>query len=63
MKAGDVIKFKPNKCRDWGDIALVYKVTVNPSGTGQVHLINYCLPGATIPWATRNEYIEVLIEG
>ena len=63
MKPGDIVKFKPGKCRDWGGIALIYNVIRTAYGTGQIYLINSTLSGSTIPWTTSNEYIEVLIEG
>ena len=62
MKPGDIVKFKPNKCRGWGGLAIIYKITKTEVGTGQVHIINSRLPGSTIPWYTRHEYIEVIIE-
>ena len=63
MKPGDIVKFKSNKCIDWGGVALIYNIVRTDFGTGQIYLINSKLPGSTIPWITRNEYIEVLIEG
>ena len=62
MKPGDIVKFKPNKCRAWGEIALVYKVARTDYGTGQIYVINSVLPGSTIPWCNRDSYMEVVVE-
>ena len=62
MKPGDIVRFKSGKCKDWGGIALVYKVFITDYGTGQVCIINNVLPGSTIPWLTRDLYAEVIIE-
>jgi len=62
MKPGDIIKFKPHKCKDWGTYALVYDVISVGNGLGTVRLINSVLPAATIPWLNRHVFAEVVIE-
>ena len=62
MKVGDIVKFTHLSCKEWGGIALIYKIFKTDYGTGQIYLINHMLPGSTIPWATRDKYAEVISE-
>ena len=62
MKPGDVVRFKTNTITySWGQLALVKYVRVTSSGTGQVGLMNCKLGNMTVPWLSRDKYIEVVI--
>ncbi len=62
MKAGDLIVFKRAVFAQVAKYALIRYVHITKSGTGQIGI--YCseLPHATIPWADRDKYIEVVGE-
>ena len=60
MQVGDLIKFKrPIFGSTYG---LVRYVRTNEIDTGQIGIFCASAPRATIPWARRNEYIEVVNE-
>jgi hypothetical protein len=59
VKVGDLVTLK-NVDRSWGKVALITKIHVTTSGTGQIHVITASSPRATIPWASRHRFIELI---
>ncbi len=57
MKAGDLVTLK-NLPDAWGKVALVTRIHVTSSGTGQICMIARDMPRCTIPYARRAYYIE-----
>ena len=63
MKQGDVVMFKDRMFASYRlAYAIIWKVHMTKHGTGQIHLINSKVGAMTIPWVTRDKYIEVVIE-
>jgi len=57
VNVGDLITLK-NLDAAWGKVALITRIRIMPSGTGQIHVITASSSNATIPWACRHKYIE-----
>ena len=57
MRKGDLVIFK-NLNSEWGNIGLITKIHVSKSGTGQIHLVTGCSMSCSIPWVSREKYIE-----
>ena len=56
INVGDLVTLK-NLHPDWGDVALITKISITPQGTGQIHVIANGLMNCTIPWNSRGKYI------
>ena len=56
MKTGDIVELV-NLDEAWGKYAIVTRIHVTKSGTGQIHLIAAGTM-ATIPLTKKNEYIK-----
>ena len=64
MKPGDIVKFKDGErpfFEQAGQLALVKYVHLSKHGVGQVGLMNCKLGNMTVPWLSKDKYIEVVI--
>jgi hypothetical protein len=62
MKVGDLVKFRQLD-PSWGELGLITKITDYESGgiQGMITFMTPRLMRCTIPWSTRNTYIEEVI--
>ena len=60
MKQGDLVKLK-NLGSEWGEVALVTRVTVTSMGLGQISMLAKGYMICAIPWIKREKYISEVI--
>ena len=62
VREGDLVSLQ-NLHVDWGEFAMVTKVKIMGSGTGQIYLLTKRGSISTIPYITRSEWIKEIVNG